>query len=56
MHAVTLMGSPCLGLMQVIAILASGSKLPFEVTSTKLDLPELQVCPHLDVHTLRLLL
>ena len=41
-------------LMQVIAILASGSKLPFEVTSTKLDLPELQVSPHLGVHTLRL--
>ncbi len=28
--------------MQVVAILQSGAKLPFEVTSIKVDLPELQ--------------
>ena len=28
--------------VQVIAILESGAKLPFEVVSVKLDLPELQ--------------
>lgn len=28
---------------QVIAILAAGSKLPFQVVAVKLDLPELQV-------------
>ena len=28
--------------LQVVAILASGAQLPFEVTSVNLDLPELQ--------------
>jgi hypothetical protein len=30
--------------LQVVAILAAGGQLPFEVTSVKLDLPELQAC------------
>lgn len=31
-------------MVQVVAILAAGSELPFSVESVKLDLPELQVC------------